>query len=342
MICSRRGRTTYKSRRIFGFDRRRVLRSRTLADLQACGPVPFWVPKMNNKFSLETYRKLRGDVRRLRWLSHDIFPFVEYNRGLEIGAQNHPTAFPEGVHIEYVDYANADEIFRATNREGLVPVNHIWSGSGSLARVCGARDYDFVVACHVIEHVPNVLGWFNGIFEVLRPGGVFNLAIPDYRYTFDLKRKPSSLGEMVEAYLLDYDRPSIRQIFDHTFEALAISPAEPWNESFDVGKVKRYCGVNALKFAFSQSKARLEQGKYLDSHCWVFSPASFLENIEGAIELGLFPFTVNDFQETQKGAYEFYISLRKDADRHGSELTNWQLATVRHLKAKINTTKIHG
>jgi SAM-dependent methyltransferase len=305
-------------------------------------PDDFGCRKMEDKFSLEAYERLRSDITRLRWLSHDIFPFVEYSHGLEIGAQNHPTVFPQGVRVEYVDYANKDEIFKATNREDLVSVDYIWPGSGSLARLCGSEEFDFVIACHVIEHVPNIFGWFNGIYEVLRPGGVFNLAIPDYRYTFDLKRKTSSLGEMVEAFLLDYDRPSIRQIFDHTYEAMNIPPGEPWDNSFDVGKVDRYCGVNALKFAFSQSMARLNENKYIDSHCWVFSPASFLEIIEGAIELGLFPFIVNDFEETQKGAYEFYISLRKDPDRHGSELTNWQLATVRHVKSKVEPADIHG
>lgn len=295
---------------------------------------------MTTKYTLKEYAALRSAVRRLCWVTHDLFPFSEYRRGLEIGAQNHPTLFPAGVSVDYVDYASTDEIFAATQRQGLVTVDHIWSGSGSLATVCGSTDFDFAVACHVIEHVPNILGWLHGIFEALRPGGVLNLAIPDYRYTFDRGRKPSSLGEMVEAYLLGYDRPSIRQVFDHTYEALAISPGEPWNENFKLENVDRYSGNAALELAYRQSKQSLEQRKYFDSHCWVFSPISFLDIIEHAIELDLFPFVIADFLETQVGDFEFYISLRKDASRLGIELKNWQLATVRHVKAKAKAREL--
>src|SRR5262249_17753701 len=146
-----------------------------------------------------------------------------------------------------------------------------------LADVCKRTDYDFVIASHVIEHVPNVLGWFEGIFEVLRPGGRFNLAIPDRRFTFDIRRKPSTLGEMVEAYLLKYTHPSVRQVFDHTFDARAVDPGEPWDTSFNVTTVPRYCGDDAMQFAFEQSKLVVGGSKYIDAHCWIFTPLSFLD-----------------------------------------------------------------
>ncbi|WP_369012339.1 methyltransferase domain-containing protein, partial [Escherichia coli] len=72
---------------------------------------------------------------------------------------------------------------------GIVDVTHVWTGSGSLAAIVGGAGlFDYAIASHVIEHVPNVLGWFRGIYEVLKPGAVFNLAVPDRRYTFDVVR----------------------------------------------------------------------------------------------------------------------------------------------------------
>jgi SAM-dependent methyltransferase len=262
-------------------------------------------------------------------------------RGLEIGALDNPTPMPSGILVEYVDYASTEHLRQhpheaTVRRDDIVNVDHVWPGSGSLARVCGRADYDFVVASHVIEHVPNVLGWFEGIYGVLRPGGVFNLAIPDRRYTFDIRRKASTLGEMVEAYLHSYTKPSVRQLFDHTYDAAAVAPGAPWSPTFDLNSTPRYSGDSALQLAFAQSKAAISEGRYFDSHCWVFTPCSFLDRIEGATRLGVFPFVISDIAETQKGSFEFFVSFRKEEGiKSGEELQNWRLAALKHLKSRV-------
>ena len=290
--------------------------------------------------SNDTFSTLRRRSQRAAWLLHDLGTWCTC--GLEIGALDNPTEMPSDVEIQYVDYATTQALQKhphedTVRRSSIVRVDHVWPGSGSLADVCGRADYDFVVASHVIEHVPNVLGWFEGIFNALRPGGVFNLAIPDRRFTFDIRRKESTLGEMVEAYLHAYTRPSVRQLFDHTLDASAVAPGSPWAPGFDLSVVPRYSGDHALALAYKQSKSAVTDGRYFDSHCWVFTPATFLDRFEAAIELGLFPFVFSDFAATPKGSFEFYVSLRKDPHRQGRELRDWQLATVRHLKKQTNS-----
>jgi SAM-dependent methyltransferase len=281
---------------------------------------------------------LRSTSERLNWLLHDIV--TENSVGLEFGALDNPTPMPRGWKVEYVDYTTkkglqAHPHEETVKREEIVYVDHVWSGSGSLARVCQKTDYDFAIASQVIEHVPNVLGWFEGIHEVLRHCGVFNLAIPDRRFTFDIRRKSSSLGEMVEAYLAKADKPSIRQIFDHTFDAAAVLPGEPWVESFDVTSKPRYSGDIALQLAYSQSIQSLDGNNYFDSHCWVFTPMSFLDTIEGATRLGIFNFIISDFSSTKQGSFEFYVSFRKDSELMGEELKNCQLAAIYHVKSRV-------
>jgi len=56
----------------------------------------------------------------------------------------------------------------------------------ALARIA---PLDFVVASHVIEHVPDLVGWLSDIHAALRVGGVLALVIPDKRFTFDLHRR---------------------------------------------------------------------------------------------------------------------------------------------------------
>jgi SAM-dependent methyltransferase len=289
--------------------------------------------------SYDSFSALKKRGGRTASLLHDLADGCA-KRGLEIGALNNPCPMPSDVIIEYVDYANTETLQQhpheeSVHRPSIVRVDHVWNGSGSLADICGRADYDFAIASHVIEHVPNVLGWFQGIYDVLKSGGIFNLAIPDRRYTFDIRRKESTLGEMVEAYLCNYSKPSIRQMFDHTFDAAAVKPGGPWLPDFNIDAIPRYSGRGALALAFDQSQRIQIEGRYFDSHCWVFTPGSFLDCIEGAIELGLFPFVFSEFRPTSVGSFEFFVSLRKEPEKTGSDLRNWQIATVQHLRGRL-------
>jgi SAM-dependent methyltransferase len=285
------------------------------------------------------YSPWKPASRRSELLTHDISPATE--RGLEIGALDNPQLTREHSDVRYVDYTNtaglrAHPHESSVNRERIVDVDYVWPGSGSLADAIGTGEqFDYVIASHVIEHVPNVLGWFQGIHEVLRPGGVFNLAIPDKRYTFDVGRTTSSLGELVEAYLLNYMHPSIRQNFDHTFGARAVGPGEAWQSNTGLANAPRYLGDVALRFAYDQAKEIVRCGRYFDSHCWVFTPLSFIELLEGAAEIGIFPFIVSDFWPTLAGDFEFFITLRRyERDVPSEELYAHQLWTIRVVKER--------
>jgi hypothetical protein len=126
-------------------------------------------------------------------------------KGLEFGALNNPVVRPEHGDIRFVDYTTTEGL-RARphadtiDKSAIVNVDYIWPGSGSLAEVINTGElFDYAIASHVIEHVPNIVGWCFGIADVLTSGAVFNLAIPDKRYTFDVRRKLTTLGEVVEA-----------------------------------------------------------------------------------------------------------------------------------------------
>lgn len=234
--------------------------------------------------------------------------------GLEIGAANNPVV--RGARCRYADYADTRtlrERFQAANYDGadrIVDVDYVWPGSGPLAPIIGDDRFDYVIASHVIEHVPNPLGWFRGIAEVMTPGAVFNLAIPDRRFTFDIGCPESSLGELVEADILGYLRPSPRQIFDACYYGKAVDPGEPWARAIDPEDVPAYSGDIAPQLAYDQA-VRSQQGIYYDAHCWVFTPRSFLLLLRGACQLGLFDLVPVDFHPTVEGEFEFFLNLEK-------------------------------
>jgi len=229
--------------------------------------------------------------------------------GIEIGALNNPIIKPEDGNVKFVDYTTTEMLqsyphAETVKKNEIVEVDYVWSGSGSLAKVVEQqRCFDYAIASHVIEHVPNVLGWFQGIAEVLKDGGVFNFAIPDRRFTFDVARKDSTLGEAIEAYLMSYKFPSIRQEFDHCYEALAVEPGSIWQKAGNFHEYSRYSGNVALQLAFDQAQQILAHGRYYDCHCWVFTPLSFIRMLQGATQLGIFPFTLSSLFRFSHGCF---------------------------------------
>lgn len=62
------------------------------------------------------------------------------------------------------------------------------------------RSQDFLIASHVLEHLPFPLAALQAWYEVLAPGGVLLLRVPDKRYTFDKDRARTPLARLIDEY----------------------------------------------------------------------------------------------------------------------------------------------
>lgn len=263
--------------------------------------------------------------------------------GLEIGAANNPIIPAAVGSCRYVDYMSRTDLMDRLKdypyKDSLVYVDYIWSGSGSLIDKIGDERFDYAIASHVIEHVPNPIGWFKGIAEALKPGAHFTLAIPDRRFTFDFAVPESTVGQLVEAHLLNYERPSPRQVFETCFYGKAIEPSERWSREFDPQDVPAYTGDIAPRLAYDQACRSLE-GMYYDSHCWVVTPSSFLELMKGVCQLGLMPFEFVDYHPTVDGEFEFFAVLKKPADHpSGIDLINRQLDQIKFFSKVLEESR---
>ena len=235
-------------------------------------------------------------------------------RGLEIGPCHAPLIPKAAGEVLYVDYATTEDLRRDWTKSKIAPadivdVDVVW-GDRRLAEAAPGP-FDYVVASHVVEHAPDLAGWLAEIREVLKPGGVLGLAVPDRRFTFDILRPVSTLGEMVEAHLMGYRRPSIRQVFDSYALTRPAGAAEAW--ATDLTRSLKTV-PDKLQTTFSTVQAMREDGRYVDSHCWVFTPASFLDMLEGMLGLGWFGFRIDAFFPTEPGGLEFQVRLVADDD----------------------------
>lgn len=291
----------------------------------------------NSNPNLSTRDNFFAVERKAVMLSH-ISPLTQ--EGLEIGPLCWPVVTKEESNgqIYYVDFSTAEKSREKykndpnVNIDAIVETDYLW-GKQTLPELVERKLFDYVVASHVIEHVPNMLGWLREIATVLKDQGILSLAIPDKRFTFDYKRDLTSLGDLIESYLLDKRRPSIRDIFDQVSLATKVNVVEAWSGKLIAENLKHH---GTLQEAFAQATEYLHSDEYNDVHVNIMTPASFIDILEKASQLELFDFTIAEFHTTAYNSHEFLVSLQR-IDRKGNkeDTLKLQLDNIKQIRQKI-------
>ena len=124
--------------------------------------------------------------------------------GIEIGAFHEPAPLPADAHVTYADVftrAQAIELFPEVDPSRMVDPTLIVDLDRTGLDSIGSDSLDFVIACHVLEHLANPLLAIAEIFRVLGPGGRAVIAIPDKRFTFDQPRPLTSFIHLWRDYM---------------------------------------------------------------------------------------------------------------------------------------------
>ena len=199
--------------------------------------------------------------------------------GLEIGPLDKPiVSRAPGRRIYYADYASRD-VLRAksvgdpsVDVQAIVPVDYLIADLPERLD----RTFDFIVASHVIEHVPDPVGWLATLFGWLAPGGRVVLAIPDKRYCFDVLRPLSTTGQIIQAKLDGRRRPTFASIYDGMCSAVRFDLAHAWREDPYRGSLEP---IFSPEVSFQTALRAHRSGEHVDCHSWVFTHASFLKII---------------------------------------------------------------
>lgn len=85
------------------------------------------------------------------------------------------------------------------------------------------RGLDFIIASHVLEHLPSPLKALRSWYEALRPGGSLLLKVPDKRFTFDHRRERTPLTHLIE----EYENPHSIDIRAHYAEWVELVNGKP-------------------------------------------------------------------------------------------------------------------
>ena len=237
---------------------------------------------------------------------------ISKGSGLEIGPLTAPIISKEEANIYYLDHVSQEELKKKyknepVNLDEIVPIDFALNGK-SLTDTVKGKKFDYVVASHVIEHLPDVVSWLEETASILKNGGILTLAIPDKRFTFDITRRTSSVNEVIGAYIEKLERPTSFMMYDFAREcSVETDNTKAWNNEGYFKKAERRWPLSKV---LDMCRKNIE-GEYVDCHCFTFTPYSFIEIIRELTVQNLVPYELASMTETQENELEFYVSLRK-------------------------------
>lgn len=231
---------------------------------------------------------------------------------LEIGPLATPLLDKATHPVFYLDYLSAADLRKkyghdpAVDQSRIVDVDFITQGDMVPVVPSGLR-FEGIVASHVVEHVPDMIAWLAQARELLTPGGVVFLFVPDKRYTFDRIRNVSTVGEAIGAHIEGRVRPSPVQVVQFYMSVVQFDLAEAWRGTLGMDGMKLIHPVEQAIELGRQAGA----GAYVDVHCWIHTPRSFLELMAALAQHGFVKFSLAAFHDTAFNELEFSIALRR-------------------------------
>jgi predicted SAM-dependent methyltransferase len=257
--------------------------------------------------------------------------------GLEIGPSYNPLMpKSEGFRVEVLDHANQETLFEKYRKhpdvdwQKIEKVDYVSDGRRMSEIIGDVKRYDYIVASHVIEHVPDMIGFLQDCETLLKEDGVLVLAVPDKRYCFDVLRPVSTIGNIIQAYIEKRTRHTPGTIFDHIFMSAAREGHSVWSEA-DSGPI----GVMyPATFATDSLKWSTSGTGYNDAHAWQYTPSSFRLAIQMMNYLGYL--SLKELRFELPPSFEFYISLSSSGPGCNIVYNELLTNTLRELKA-VNT-----
>lgn len=249
-------------------------------------------------------------------------------RGLEIGPLNRPMVTRDQGAVYYADHCTTAALREkyahdpGVDVEAIVEVDFDLSTGRLPELASGIAPFDYVIASHVAEHVPDLVGWLKDVGAVLRPGGVLALVLPDKRFTLDHHRRETPFHELDAAHAEGRTRPDLRIVIDHFANAVDLDVGAAWRDPATAVEAPRTFPPDGIADLARAWRA----GSYVDAHCWVFTPWRFLELVGHAVDHHGLDLALRWSRPTAFNSLEFYVQLERPAP--GQAPTDWRRAAA--------------
>jgi hypothetical protein len=248
---------------------------------------------------------------------------TQATRILEVGPSHAPAAArADGWRTETVDHTDTESLrakyaAMGVDTSRIEGVDHVWQG-GSLAECIPAdrhASYDLLIASHVVEHLPDLVGLMLSAQSLLSPAGAISFAVPDKRYCFDFFKPITTTGDLLAAHaaakLPTGGIHSRRSAWNHLAYSVTVDNAIAWGQH----PVSTPRFIHNFQDAEQAMAAWRDDGSqpYADYHAWQFTPSSFALII---LELGMIgAIDWHIAEQTEAEGCEFFALLRRGAER---------------------------
>jgi hypothetical protein len=231
------------------------------------------------------------------------------SHGLEIGAFDTPFVELTEGRCDYADFRTYEELKLLAKHFPNIQEKYIVKPDFDLRDGYDAieSEYDWIVASHVIEHVPDLIGWIKVVSSKLKPSGLLFLVIPDRTYTFDAHRRETTFSDALSLHIQGITKPTYRQVFDHFYYTCDVPPApDIWHNAHVLPPPTR-------NFETACVAAQRSLTEYVDVHCSVFTPDSFSKLAFEMYECNMIDLQLHAMRPTQYGQMDFGAMMRKIA-----------------------------
>lgn len=117
--------------------------------------------------------------------------------------------------------------------------------------------YDFVLSSHSLEHIADPIQAVREWIRVVKPCGAIVIILPDYRHTFDRRRRPTPLQHMMQ----DHERRTDERDLTHLTEILelhdlALDPAAGTKDNFHQRSLRNFENRSLHHHVFDERNSR--------------------------------------------------------------------------------------
>lgn len=241
--------------------------------------------------------------------------FTKEMRLIEVGA-NHGPLIPRAagwntVVVDHADRAGLQakyhDIPGFSASDNVEDVDFIWH-DGALTDAIPVHlhgTFDGLIASHVGEHLPDLIGFLLAASRLLKPSGMLVLALRDKRLCFDFFQPLTTTGNLLDARGRTRHGPGA--LFDSCAWFTERGTAVAWSKG---GRAEPFRLPNTLE----QAQAMLDikpGGAYLDSHIWRFTPASFQLLILELNLLRAIPWDIERLDATDDVEFHVWLQQRQ-------------------------------
>ena len=252
-------------------------------------------------------------------------------RGIEIGPCHNPVApRNKGYDVQIIDHMSQEDLINKykgqnINFKNIEEVDFVWQGQSYSELTKKNKYYDWIIASHMIEHTPDLIGFLNDCDGILKDDGVVSLVVPDKRYCFDHYRPLTSISSIIDSHFQNRKIHSPGTIAEYYLNVVSKGGSISWNSS----TAGEYSFIHSINAAAKRMNLAHNENEYFDVHAWCFVPHSFRLVIHDLFSLGLIPFQEVEYFSTED--CEFYITL----GRNGKGIGKSRLQMLAAMESEI-------